>query len=171
MKRPGRVEEAIAVASMALLVAITLVNVVTRYVIDESFAWTEEISVFLMVAMALAGASAIARRDAHIRIEFFFNRRTGDGAEVPRRGLKLFSTLASSVVFLLLAALFTRWVWDQYHFAETSMGLGVPLWWYGIAIPLLCLAISARFFQAFLDALRGEAAAPPDAIETKDLAQ
>lgn len=156
MKRAGRIEEAIAVAAMALLVVITLANVITRYVIDESFAWTEELSVFLMVVMALAGASAIARRDSHIRIEFFFNRRNADGSETPRRFLKLLSTLASSAVFALLAALFGRWVWDQYRFNETSMGLGVPLWWYGIVIPPLCLAISARFFQAFLQARRGE---------------
>jgi TRAP-type C4-dicarboxylate transport system permease small subunit len=149
-----QIEEFIAVASLALLVVITLLNVITRYFTDDSFAWTEEISVFLMVVMALAGASAIAGRDSHIRIEFLFNRRTPQGTEVPRRGLKLFAALASSAVFLLLAALFARWVWDQYKFSETSMGLGVPLWWYGAVIPPLCLAISARAFGAFVRALR-----------------
>ena len=75
MKKPGPwIEERIAVASMALLVVITLLNVVTRYFTDDSFAWTEELSVFLMVAMALAGASAVAQRDRHIRIEFLYNK-------------------------------------------------------------------------------------------------
>ena len=133
--KDGKLEEALAVAAMALLVAITLLNVLTRYFTDESFAWTEELSVFLMVVMALAGASAIALRDRHIRIEFLFNRRTGQGEEVPRRSLKLFSCFVTSGVFALMAALFARWVWDQYKFSETSMGLGVPLWWYGLALP------------------------------------
>ncbi len=152
--KDGKLEEALAVAAMALLVAITLLNVLTRYFTDESFAWTEELSVFLMVVMALSGASAIAMRDRHIRIEFLFNRRTPQGEEIPRRSLKLFSCLATSAVFALLAALFARWVWDQYKFSETSMGLGVPLWWYGLAMPVLCLAIAARAAGAFLRALR-----------------
>ena len=36
---------------------ITLGNVLTRYLTDQSFAWTEEISVFLIVVMTLAGAA------------------------------------------------------------------------------------------------------------------
>ncbi|MBA2672319.1 TRAP transporter small permease [Ramlibacter sp.] len=137
-------EERIAVASMALLLVITLVNVATRYLTDESLAWTEEISVFLMVVLALAGASAVGRDDRHIRIEFFLNRTLPDGTQRPRRGLKLFGALATALTFGLLAALFLRWVADQLHYSETSMGLGVPLWWYGVFIPPLCLAIAGR---------------------------
>src|SRR4051812_8574521 len=51
-------EERIAVAALALLLVITLANVFTRYFTDDSFAWTEELSVFLMVVLALAGAAA-----------------------------------------------------------------------------------------------------------------
>ena len=114
--KDGKLEEALAVAAMAVLVAITLLNVMTRYFTDESYAWTEELSVFLMMLMALAGASTIALRDRHIRIEFLFNRRNAQGEEVPRRKLKLFSCLVTSAVFSLMAALFVRWVWDQYKF-------------------------------------------------------
>ena len=44
--KDGKLEEALAVAAMAVLVAITLLNVMTRYFTDESYAWTEELSVF-----------------------------------------------------------------------------------------------------------------------------
>ena len=139
---------------MVLLVVITLLNVVTRYITNDSFAWTEEVSVFLMVLLALSGASAVALRDRHIRIEFLFNRRNAQGQDVPRRPLKLLSSFVSGLVFLALAFLLARWVLDQYRFAETSMGLGVPLWWYGIAMPPLCLAIAVRSFQAFWRTMR-----------------
>ena len=152
--RQRYLEDHLAVASMALLVVITLLNVVTRYITNDSFAWTEEVSVFLMVLLALSGASAVALRDRHIRIEFFINRRDAAGQDVPRRPLKLLSTLLSGGVFLALAFLLGRWVLDQYRFAETSMGLGVPLWWYGIAMPPLCLAIAVRSFQAFWRTMR-----------------
>lgn len=151
---PRLPEERLAVATLALLVAITLLNVVTRYLTDESFGWTEELSVFLMVVLALAGACAIARRDRHIRIEFLYNRHDGAGEPSPRRALQLIAGLCSTFVFLVLAVLFARWVWDQYSFSERSMGLGLPLWWYGCVIPPLCLAASLRAFAAFRRALR-----------------
>jgi TRAP-type C4-dicarboxylate transport system permease small subunit len=142
-------EERIAVCALALLLAITLANVFTRYFTDDSFAWTEELSVFLMVVLALAGAAAVGRSDRHIRIEFFLNRKTADGEQVPRRGLQLFGTAATAFTFTLMAGLFLRWVADQLKFSETSMGLGVPLWWYGIFMPPLCLAIAARAATVF----------------------
>ena len=142
-------------ASLALLRVITRANVVTRYAIDESLAWTEEISVFLMVVLALAGAAAVGREDRHIRIEFFLSRRDASGVEQPRHGLKRFGTAMTAVTFFLLAVLFVRWVADQVKFSETSMGLGVPLWWYGIFIPPLCLAIAVRAGAAFWRSWRG----------------
>jgi len=152
--QPRLPEERIAVGALALLVAITLLNVATRYLSDESFGWTEEFSVFLMVVLALAGACAVARRDLHIRIEFLYNRRDDAGVESPRRTLQLIAGLCSTVVFLVLAVLFARWVWDQYSFSERSMGLGLPLWWYGCVVPPLCLAAALRALGAFRRSLR-----------------
>ena len=143
MKRiPVAVEEGVAVACMALLVLITLLNVVTRYLTDESFAWTEEISIFLMVVMTLAGASAAAARDRHIRIEFFYD---GGGAERQRR-LKIVAACFMGLLFVVLAWLFARLVSDEIQYAETSMGLGLPRWWFTIFSPMLCLAVALRSF-------------------------
>jgi len=137
---PVALEEGLAVACMAVLLVITLLNVVTRYFTDQSFAWTEEISVFLMVLMTLAGASAATARDRHIRIEFFY-----DGGSTQRRQrLKVFSACLCALLFAVLAWLFGRVVGDEIRFGETSMGLGIPRWWFTIFSPLLCLAIALR---------------------------
>ncbi len=150
----SRWEERLMVICMAALVIITLLNVVTRYLTDDSFAWTEEFSVALMVIMTLSGASAVAFRDRHIRIEFFFNRKTPEGAELPRRGLQRAGLALSGLFFVLLALLFTRLVWDQIRYAETSMGLGIPLWWYSAVIPPICLVIAWRCFARLKILLR-----------------
>ncbi|MCW5636490.1 MAG: TRAP transporter small permease [Rubrivivax sp.] len=139
---PVALEEGLAVACMALLVLITLGNVVTRYLTDESFAWTEEISVFLMVVMTLAGAAAAAARDRHVRIEFFYE----GGSAARRRRLALFAACAAGLVFVVLAALFARVVADEIRYGETSMGLGVPRWWFTVFSPLLCAAVALRSF-------------------------
>lgn len=142
MKRgvPVAFEQGLAVACMALLVVITMLNVITRYLTDQSFAWTEEISVFLMVVMTLAGASAAAAHDRHLRIEFVYEGGSGER----RRMLRIVANCVAGLLFAALALLFARVVADEWHYAETSMGLGVPRWWYTASIPLLCAAVALR---------------------------
>ena len=140
MKPKVRIEEVLGIACMVVLVLITLGNVVTRYVIDESFAWTEEISIFLIVVMTLAGAASIAARDGHIRIEFFYD----GGSARRRRALRLLSAGVTAGLFLVLTILFAMTLADEVKWSETSMGLGVPRWWFTAAVPPLCLAIALR---------------------------
>ena len=158
----GPWEEKVAVASLALLLVITLLNVATRYLTDESVGWTEEISVFLMVVLTLSGASAVASSDRHIRIELLLQRKDAMGRIESRQRLRTFGALATSFLFALLGALFVRWLADQVRYSETSMGLGVPLWWYGAFVPPLCFMLSARAFMAFWRGWQRRHDEPPD---------
>jgi len=135
-----RVEDWIGVVVMALLVAITFANVVVRYFTDESFAWTEEFSVFLMIVLALVAGSAAVARDRNIRIEFFFER----GSAMWQKRLAIVSAVAVAAMFLALAVLGVRIAWDEYAFGETSPGIGVPSWWYSVWLPVLSVAITLR---------------------------
>ena len=67
---PLAIEDWLTVIVMALLALITFANVLVRYFTNESFAWTEEISIFLMIVLALVAGSAAVARNAHIRIEY-----------------------------------------------------------------------------------------------------
>jgi TRAP-type C4-dicarboxylate transport system permease small subunit len=140
MRSRPKIEEWLGVACMVVLTLITLGNVLTRYLTDESFAWTEEISVFLIVVMTLAGAASVAGRDGHIRIEFFYD----GGSAARRRALRALTALATVLVFGALAILFGVTLADEVRYAETSMGLGVPRWWFTATIPPLCAAIALR---------------------------
>ena len=60
--RSLRLEDWLTVIVMAALALITFANVLVRYFTNSSFAWTEEISIFLMIVLALvAGSAAVAR--------------------------------------------------------------------------------------------------------------
>jgi TRAP-type C4-dicarboxylate transport system permease small subunit len=133
-------EDWIAALAMAALCVITMLNVVSRYLTDKSFAWTEELSVFLLVLTTMAGAAAAALRDNHIRIEFLLQ----SGSAQRKRFLTLAGAALSVLCFLLLAALTGRMVWDEIRYAEISMGLGVPRWWYTAWVPVLSLVIAWR---------------------------
>ncbi|HBJ69697.1 MAG TPA: TRAP transporter permease DctQ, partial [Alcaligenes faecalis] len=69
LRIPLQIEDWASVLIMAALALITFANVFVRYLTDSSFAWTEEISIFLLVVLTMnAGASACVRH-LHIRIE------------------------------------------------------------------------------------------------------
>ena len=149
---PLRIEDVTGALAMGLLCVITFANVVVRYFTDESFAWTEEISIFLMVIMTLVAGAAAVARDKHIRIEFFFD----GGTDARRRFLALLSALGICVLFLAMAVLGGRMAWDEFHFDETSPGIGVPKWIYTIWLPILSLVIALRALGVVIRRARGQ---------------
>jgi TRAP-type C4-dicarboxylate transport system permease small subunit len=143
-------EDWIGASAMAALALITFANVVARYFTNESFAWTEEISISLMVVLTLVAAAGAAARDRHIRIEFLYDA----GSPARRRALALFSELASTGAFLLLFGLSLRLLWDDYRYEVTSPGIGIPQWWYTVWLPVLALLIAARSMQRLVRLVR-----------------
>jgi TRAP-type C4-dicarboxylate transport system permease small subunit len=138
---PVALEETLAAVVMGALVLITLANVLVRYFSDESFAWTEEISVFLLVVLTLAGSAAAAARDRHVRIEVFSH----SGSAQRRRFLALVASACSTGLFAALTVLTGRMAFDEYRFGETSMAIGIPRWWYTVWVPILCAWVTVRF--------------------------
>ncbi|MFM7533397.1 MAG: TRAP transporter small permease [Rubrivivax sp.] len=143
---PLALEDVLTAAVMAALALITFANVLVRYFSSQSFAWTEEVSVFLMIVLALVASSAAVARHAHIRIEYFAD----GGTPERRRALARFGALMVCVLFTLMAVLSVRMVWDDIRFEETSPGIGVPKWWYSIWLPVLATAIALRALGLFL---------------------
>ena len=138
--RSLRLEDWLTVLVMAALALITFANVLVRYFTNSSFAWTEELSVFLMIVLALVAGSAAVARDRHIRIEFFCD----SGSAARRRRLSQLGAVMVAVLFMLIAVLSVRVVWDDYRYEETSPGIGVPQWWYSMWLPVFSALIAAR---------------------------
>ncbi len=137
---PLKVEDWISVLVLAGLALITFINVIVRYMTDGSFAWTEEISVFLLIILTMtAGATAFVRNQ-HIRIEVY-----ADGGPPQRR--RRLAIIGNSIVllfFVLLTILSGRMVFDDYTWGDTSPAIGVPNWWYTVWMPVLAGAITLR---------------------------
>ena len=137
---PLAIEDWLTVIIMALLALITFANVLVRYFTSASFAWTEEVSVFLMIVLAMVAGSAAVARNRHIRIEYFADA----GPEKRQRALARFGAAMVALLFALMAVLSARVLWDDVQYGETSPGIGVPQWWYTMWLPILSVAIMLR---------------------------
>lgn len=144
--RSLRIEDWLTVIIMALLALITFANVLVRYFTDASFAWTEEISIFLMILLAMVAGSAAVARDQHIRIEFLTTR----GSAARKKALARLGSSSVALLFALLMVLSARVVWDDWRYEETSPGIGVPQWWYSMWLPICSLAITLRAIGLFI---------------------
>ncbi|MGB2818726.1 MAG: TRAP transporter small permease [Burkholderiaceae bacterium] len=145
-----KVEEAIAAGAMALICVITFANVVVRYLTDASFAFTEEISVFLLVVLTLVGAAGAFARNRNIRVEFFAQMTSPS----VQRWLEIGGLLLTIVLFVMVAWYGGRFVADDWKYGTTSPGLGVPQWLYSAWLPVLALAIVGRASGRILRLLR-----------------
>lgn len=63
------IEDWVACAAYWIVVACVILQFFTRYVLNDSFAWTEELASAGLVSFVFLGAVMCVRRDSHIRID------------------------------------------------------------------------------------------------------
>lgn len=54
------------------LAIIVFLQFFTRYVLNDSLAWTEEIARYVLILLAFTGATTLTRKGTHIFLEFFY---------------------------------------------------------------------------------------------------
>lgn len=144
-KASFRVERFLGAAAMAAICLITLGNVVVRYLTDISFAFTEEISVFLLVFLTFVGSAKAFLDGNQVAVTYFIDKLSW---RWKRRWL-LFGLAMSALMIGLLAWHGVRMAWDDYVLEVTSPGLGWPQWIYTASLPVLSLLVLARLAQGF----------------------
>ncbi len=147
---PVKIEEFFAALAMALICLITFANVLVRYFTDESFAFTEEFSVFLMVVLTFVGASAAFARNSHIRMSFVVEKLPARTA----RYVEIAVMVAAAVLFAILVWYGIRLLADDWNFDTTSPGIGIPQWIYTLWLPLLSAVITLRIVGRIVRLLR-----------------
>lgn len=138
-------EDWVTVLSIGALACITMANVIVRYLTSESFAWTEEISIFLLIVLTMSASSSAFVRRLHIRIEILAD----GGSHERQRKFLIFNSGFCLLFFIVLTVLLGRMVLDEYNWGDTSPAIGIPTWWYSIWLPILSALISLRLLGMF----------------------
>src|SRR5205085_8151223 len=88
--RRYRLEDWLALALFWLLGVIVFYQFFTRYALNDSASWTEEIARYFLVATVFVGAAMCVRKNNHIQVDFFYR-------VLPRRLMRVMSTLVDIV--------------------------------------------------------------------------
>jgi TRAP-type C4-dicarboxylate transport system permease small subunit len=144
-------EEAAGVALLALMAVLAFLNVITRYFIHYSFAFTEEVEVACLVWVTMLGAAAGFRRGIHLGFDLLALR-------FPGLGRKLLYPFASALTIFTVAIL----IWfsllqirDEISLKTTTEALGLPQWWYSLALPVGGILVIIRIVETAWKRMKG----------------
>ncbi|MCG8688336.1 MAG: TRAP transporter small permease [Desulfobacterales bacterium] len=60
--------------SFAVIIICVVLQIVTRYVLNQPLTWTEEVSLFAFCWFTFLGAAACSWEDSHLAVDFFYNK-------------------------------------------------------------------------------------------------
>ena len=124
LDRVARAIELVLAVAFILAVLLNFANVFGRYLFDFSLLGSDELQVFVMVAMTFLGAVVVTRRNAHLRMDVLVNLMPA--------AVRLALRIAEQLLLIVLAGFV---VWQSYFYASqmfrlgrTSDMAGVPMW-------------------------------------------
>lgn len=145
-----RLEEGACVVLLAVMTGVTFVNVLTRYVVRYSLAFTEEIVVSLFVWLTLLGASIAFREGLHLGFTYLVERAPRSA----QRASVWFSATLALALFAALVYFGVGQIQNERMLGTTSEALAIPQWLYTAGIPLIGVLILARIVQGAVRADR-----------------
>jgi len=82
-----------------LLISVVFVQFFTRYVLNSSFSWTEEVARYLLISIAYVGGIICARKNSHIALDFMYKYMSPK----VQRAVLVFVDLITAGFFLVLS--------------------------------------------------------------------
>ena len=148
-------EDWVVILSFVMIVIVTFVNVLSRYIFKASLAFSEEITINLLVVLTMMGAVVGIRLGAHLGFTYLVENAKGQVRKV-----LLFTGTALIVAFLAVLL-----IWGgEMTIAQAIRGratpsLGIPQWLFTLSIPLAGLLGIIRSLQALRTALHEDTSA------------
>ncbi|WP_167527787.1 TRAP transporter small permease [Desulfosarcina alkanivorans] len=146
-------------ATVVLFVVMTLIvwaQIFFRFILGDGIVWAEEIAKYMMVWMALLGASVVYAEQGHISIDFFI----ANSGRV--RWIKMVHTLLATVLFIVLIVCGIKYA--QLGQRLISPASGIRKFWPYLAIPaggvFLLFQSGMRFIDLFTAAGDNDPEAP-----------
>ncbi|UOM51031.1 TRAP transporter large permease subunit [Sphaerochaeta associata] len=132
VKRLGKITRFISFALAIILTIVVILGVVTRYISQSPFSWTEELASWLFFWIICAAIANGHLNNNHIAIDLFANKLTGIGKQIQVFIINLVIGLAT----LLMTSASVGFI---QHIGGNSITLNLPNYIKIIPLPIFCL--------------------------------
>lgn len=136
------IEKYVIVPGFVVMLSVTFLNVLSRYLLNMSLAFMDALTRNLFIWVALFGSGLAARKGAHLGLSILTDTWP------PLRRISLMVTLLCSLVLYSSIAFFSLGLMKtQIDRGQMSAALNIPEWILMISVPLGCLIIIIRFIE------------------------
>lgn len=139
----NHLEEIFLLPSFVFSVALIFIQVVMRYVFDNSLSWSEELARYLFVWQIWIGVSYAARNRSHLRITVLRDLLGPTGKKV----LELLVTVIWIGFGVFIAIKGIELVMRVAKFNQLSSALQMPMMYVHLAVPVGCGLMVIRLIE------------------------
>lgn len=145
------IENTVACATFIVITVVAFANVVSRYFLNASLAFTTELVVNLAVWLTMIGAAIGVREGAHLGFSAVHELLKGRAKQV----LTVIIGLAMVVFFVVLLKFGLDQALQQAERNRTTPSMRIPQWLFTAALPVASALGILRTIQVTWDSLRG----------------
>ncbi|MDI3533399.1 MAG: TRAP-type transport system small permease protein [Synergistaceae bacterium] len=141
----------IIVPLFTIMSAVTLIQVLFRYVFKLPLSWTEELARFLFVWVVFLGSAVSVKELAHVGVGYFLDRLSF--------GKKKVITVIAYSACIFMALILAKVGWDvtRRTFAQLAPSMQIPMAYVYLAYPLGFLLSAVNFAYHLLCAINQKA--------------
>ena len=138
------IEKYVCIFTFALMLALTFLNVLSRFFLHMSLSFSEEIVTGLFVLASLAGASVAVRDGSHLGLDYLVSFMP----KTVQKALALLANLLGIVMCSVILYYGVFMVADEYVSGQLSATMQWPEWIYGSTVPLGASLLTFRYCYA-----------------------
>ena len=155
----ARVEEIFAASSLLVMTILIAVQVFSRYVLQYSFEWSEELARYLFIWAVYVGCSYATKQDKHLEVTIF---RTIAGGRFAKP-----VTLLSYVCTTVFCFTCAWWGMEMVQFLMTTgqktPALEIKMYWVFLSLPVGMFLMGLRTIERIIGVLTGKIDPVPSA--------
>ncbi|MGD1818557.1 MAG: TRAP transporter small permease [Pleomorphochaeta sp.] len=134
---------------LSMLITCTVfLNVLSRYILEISLPWSEELARFMFIWLSFIGAVIANAQFSHMRLDFIVEKLPVKTAKV----VEGISYLVAIVLFVFLFIGSLRYTQSQWDWRSSALGIrhGIVYMITPICFSIMGLQFVARFIQLFI---------------------
>lgn len=135
-----KIEHSLLILSASIMCIISFSNVISRYFLNHSLAFTEEITINMFVLLTFVGTAVGVRNNSHLGFTLLYDRAN----ETIKKVLTVLVGLIVVFVFIIFAYYGYRMVQFQIFSNQTTPALGWQQWVFSLSFPVGCLLCVIR---------------------------
>ncbi|WP_108485129.1 TRAP transporter small permease [Oceaniglobus ichthyenteri] len=129
-------DDAIVLILFWVLAFVVFLQFFTRYILNDSIAWTEEIARFLLIGVTFIGSIMATRKQSHIAVEFLYRW-------IPRTGRRIAQAVIdiTTTGFFIMLAVFSAQIAGRTRQMMVSLDIPKSTIYWIVTAAFVCMAL------------------------------